>query len=69
MKKTLWVEGMMCPRCVAHVEKALQSVEGVTFVEVDLNKKTAIVELESEVNNETFTSVIAEAGYEVKKIS
>ena len=69
MKKTLRIEGMMCQRCVAHVTKALQGMEGVTAVEVNLKKKTAIVELSMEIANDSFISVITEAGYEVKKIS
>ena len=68
MKKTLKIEGMMCQHCVAHVTKALQGVEGVNSVEVNLKKKTAVIEAEN-VENETLCSVIAEAGYEVKKIS
>ena len=69
MKKTLKIEGMMCMHCVAHVQKALESVEGIEKVDVDLKKKTAIVELNKEVENQTLTQVIAQAGYEVKKIS
>ncbi len=66
---TLKIEGMMCQHCVAHVTKALQGVDGVDSVEVNLKKKTAVVELSKEVTEETFRSVITEAGYEVKKIS
>ena len=69
MKKTLKIEGMMCQHCVAHVMKALQGVEGVTAVDVNLKKKTATVELGAEVADETLTAAIIEAGYEVKKIS
>jgi Cu+-exporting ATPase len=69
MKKTLKIEGMMCPRCVAHVTKALEGVEGVASVDVNLKKKTAVVELSVDVLDETLTAVITEAGYEVKKIS
>ena len=69
MKKTLKIEGMMCQRCVAHVEKALQGVEGVTSVEVNLKKNTAVVEFTAEVSDETLTAAIVDAGYEVKKIS
>ena len=65
---TLKIEGMMCQHCVAHVTKALQGVDGVASVEVNLKKKTAVVELSKEVAEETFRSVITEAGYEVKKI-
>ena len=69
MEKTLKIEGMMCQHYVAHVTKALQGVDGVDSVEVNLKKKTAVVELSKEVTEETFRSVITEAGYEVKKIS
>ncbi|MBQ3221392.1 MAG: heavy metal translocating P-type ATPase [Clostridia bacterium] len=69
MKKTIKVEGMMCQHCVAHVTKALQGVEGVAEVEVNLKKKTATVVLSNEVSDETLISAITEAGYEVKKIS
>lgn len=69
MKKTLKIEGMMCQHCVAHVTKALQGVTGVTAVDVNLKKKTAVVELGEEVQDETLTTAITEAGYEVKKIS
>lgn len=69
MKKTLKIEGMMCQHCVAHVTKALQAIDGVISVEVNLKKKTASVELSCEIANEVFISVVQEAGYEVKKIS
>ncbi|MBE5740083.1 MAG: metal-transporting ATPase, partial [Clostridiales bacterium] len=69
MKKTLKIEGMMCQHCVAHVTKALQTVDGVLSVEVNLKKKTAVVELSKAVEDEVFVSAITEAGYEVKKIS
>ncbi len=69
MKKTLKIEGMMCQHCVAHVTKALQGVDGVTSVEVNLKKKTAVIEFINEITDETFISAVAEAGYEVKQIS
>ena len=69
MKKTLKIEGMMCQHCVAHVTKALQGLDGVTSVDVNLKKKCAVVELDCEIADEIFTAAITEAGYEVKKIS
>ncbi|MBQ7323281.1 MAG: heavy metal translocating P-type ATPase [Clostridia bacterium] len=68
MTKTLKVEGMMCQHCVAHVKKALEGVEGVSNVEVDLEKKTATVTLTGAVSDESLTAVIVDAGYEVKGI-
>ena len=69
MTKVLKIEGMMCVRCVAHVTKALSGVAGVSKVDVNLKKKTAIVEFTEDVANETLINAITEAGYEVKKIS
>jgi Cu2+-exporting ATPase len=68
MKRTLKIEGMMCMHCVNHVTKALQGVEGVAEVDVQLKKKTAIVTLSAEVENEALVNAVTEAGYEVKKI-
>lgn len=69
MNKTLKIEGMMCQHCVAHVTKALQAIDGVSSVTVDLKKKTAVVETAKEIDNQVFVQAITEAGYEVKKIS
>lgn len=68
MKKcTLLVEGMMCPRCVAHVKKALEEVEGVESVDVSLENASATVVCPSSVTEETLISAIVAAGYEAKK--
>ena len=69
MNKTLKIEGMMCQHCVAHVTKALQTIDGVESVEVNLKKKTAVVTSQVELSNEALMNVIVEAGYTVKKIS
>ncbi len=57
------VDGMMCPRCQAHVQKALEAVEGVASVEVNLEAKTAEVTLNAEVADEVLTAAVSEAGY------
>ena len=69
MKKTLKIEGMMCQHCVAHVNKALSGVQGVVSVDVNLKKKSAMVETDGSVTEESLISAVTEAGYEVKKIS
>ncbi len=65
MKKMLNVEGMMCPRCQAHVQKALEAVDGVSAVEVDLEAKTAAVTLAVDVADGVLIAAVTEAGYEV----
>lgn len=37
------IEGMSCGHCTAAVEKALKAVAGVETVQVDLDKKQAVV--------------------------
>ena len=64
MEKTLHVEGMMCPRCVAHVKKALEGVEGVERAEVDLEGKRATVTLAADVADEALVTAVTEEGYE-----
>ena len=65
MKKVLKIEGMMCPRCQAHVEKALSAVGGVESVEVSLEEKSATVTLGADVSNEVLTQAVTDAGYDV----
>lgn len=65
MKKILTVEGMMCHHCQAHVQKALEAVEGVSAVEVNLEAKTATVTLAADVSDAVLTAAVTDAGYEV----
>lgn len=68
MKKTIYINGMMCMHCVARVEGILKNLPNVTKVTVNLKKKNAIIELSDELSNEVIINAITEAGYEVKKI-
>ncbi|MDO5388763.1 MAG: heavy metal translocating P-type ATPase [Clostridia bacterium] len=64
--KKISIEGMMCGHCVAHVEKALKSVEGVTEVKVSLENKCA--EVSGDVSDDALKKAVEDAGYEVKGI-
>lgn len=66
MVKVLDVEGMMCGKCQAHVQKALEGIAGVTAVEVSLENKQASVTMEGEIADEVLSGAVTEAGYEVK---
>ena len=65
LKKTLKIEGMMCMHCVKHVQEALERVDGVEKVEVNLKKKCAVVTLLQEVDDGALKAAVVEAGYEV----
>ena len=66
MQKKLNVEGMMCQNCVKHVTKALEGVEGVTKADVDLDSKSAVVDLSADVPDKELIDAVTEAGYEAK---
>ena len=68
MEKKLTVEGMMCPKCVAHVKKALEDVEGVSEAVVDLDAGTAVAKLADAVDDTVLVNAVVEAGYEVKGV-
>ena len=66
MKKKILIEGMSCGHCVAHVKDALEGIDGVSSVEVNLEEKYATVE--TDVNDEILKEAIEEEGYDVIKI-
>lgn len=64
MKKMI-IDGMMCMHCKAHVEKALNDIDGVTAT-VDLENKCA--NIETTVDDEILTKAVHDAGYTVISI-
>ena len=65
MKTTLKIEGMMCQHCQKHVHDALAKMDGVTEVEVSLEKNSAEVTSTQEISTADFAKVISDAGYEL----
>src|SRR5687768_9893811 len=47
-KATIRVDGMTCAKCTGSVEKALKATPGVEKVEVNLQRKEAVVEYDDE---------------------
>ncbi len=68
MTKVMTIEGMMCGHCTGRVQKALEAVEGVSSAAMNLEAKTATLELTGEVSDETLTAAVTEAGYQVTGI-
>ena len=68
MEKTLKIEGMMCPRCEAHVKKALEAVEGVASATADHTTDTAVVTLSAPVDNAALKAAVEADGYTVLDI-
>ena len=67
MRKTIEIRGMMCGHCAAHIERALNAMEGVR-AKVNLSTKTAVLESGMEVSDEAICTVVQNAGYEVVSI-
>ncbi len=67
MKKTIMIQGMMCPNCVKHVKNALSALPGCQ-VEVDLEKGMAQVEMSQPVSDDTLRQAVTDAGYTVTEI-
>ena len=68
MNKKLAVEGMMCQKCVAHVKKALEAVDGVASADVDLDAGTAVVSLEHDVDDDTLVAAVVAEDYEARMV-
>ena len=68
MKKELLVDGMMCGHCKARVESVLRGIAGVSSAVVDLEAKTATVELSEPVTDEALRQPVSDAGYPVLSI-
>lgn len=60
------VEGMMCPRCKAHVENACKSVNGVVDAVASVEEKNVTVTFSGEVLKDEVVLSITNAGYDVK---
>lgn len=64
MEKKFNIEGMTCSACQAHVQKAVEKLDGLTYVNVNLLKNTMDVKYdESIVNDEIIKTAVSNAGY------
>ena len=68
MKKTLKIEGMMCPHCEARVKKTLEEIAGVTEAVVDHKSGTAVVTFDEGVSCDALKSAVEAQGYPVTDI-
>ena len=65
MEKIMKIEGMMCPRCEAHVVKALKAIDGVTEAVADHTADKATVTLSAPVEDAVLKAAVEEEGYTV----
>lgn len=64
--KVIYVDGMMCNHCKAHVEEACKKVPGVNDAVVSLQDKNVTVTCDETVTDEALKQSIKNAGYEAK---
>ena len=65
MKKTMKIEGMMCPHCEAHTREALEAIDGVESAVASHIEKKAVVTLSHNVPDAVLTAAVEKAGYQV----
>jgi Cu2+-exporting ATPase len=65
MEKTLKIQGMMCPKCEAHVKEALETVPGVQSATVSHKAGTAVISMTKEVAQSDLIDAVEHAGYTV----
>ena len=68
MKKTLKIEGMMCPHCEARVKKVLEELDEVKEAAVSHKEGTAVLELNSDISNDKLIKLITDNGYKVTDV-
>ena len=64
MEKTVKINGMMCPRCEAHVKKALEAIPGVEAAAPSHTENNAVLTLSSDVPDDALKAAVEEAGYD-----
>lgn len=67
MKKTIYIDGMMCNHCTGRVDKVLNALEGVS-AQVSLEDKCAYVTLEKSYSDDELKAIIENEGYTVVEI-
>jgi len=68
MRKTLHIEGMMCPHCEMRVKQALEAVPGVSEATASHEKGTAVVTLSAQVDNDALRAAVEAQDYKVTAI-
>lgn len=68
MKKTMKIEGMMCPHCSGRVKKALEELEAVELAEVSHETDSAIVTLKAKIADDVLKKTVEDQGYKVISI-
>ncbi|MCC3863371.1 heavy-metal-associated domain-containing protein [Terrisporobacter petrolearius] len=64
MKRKLSIEGMRCSHCVVNLKDVLtEDIDGVEVLEVNLDRKYAIVDMNDSVDIEKVKELIDDLGF------
>ncbi len=65
------VDGLSCPFCAYGLEKKLMEIDGITKVEISVEKGEALLSLdgETEVDPETVRSEVKKAGFTPREVT
>ncbi|MCR5626962.1 MAG: heavy metal translocating P-type ATPase [Lachnospiraceae bacterium] len=63
-KMEITVNGMMCPKCEAHVKTAIEKLSGVTEAVADHEKNLVTISTTADVSEADLKAAVEEAGYE-----
>ncbi len=69
MKKVLNIKGMHCQNCVKRATKALEELDGVESVNVDLEKELANVNFSGEINEAEIREALKAVDLELVSIT
>ncbi|WP_373079475.1 heavy-metal-associated domain-containing protein [Zhongshania sp.] len=65
----LAILGMNCGACVGRITRALNELDGIQLVDINLGNKSAKIQFSpAEIDIESITAAIAEAGYQSSAI-
>ncbi|MCB0401649.1 MAG: heavy-metal-associated domain-containing protein [Flavobacteriales bacterium] len=60
--KTYQISGMTCNHCKMHVQKAIEEINGVVRVDVNLETGEATVEMDDNVSDDAISQAVRDAG-------
>ena len=67
MNKILNVDGITCEHCVDTIKEAVEVLDGVLRVDVDIEKKQVVVEIDEKMSKpEDLIDKIEEVGFKVR---
>jgi copper chaperone len=62
---TVTVTGMTCGHCASSVREEVESIPGVTGVEVDLDSRKVTIDSDGPIQADAIRGAVAEAGHEL----